>query len=110
MLGHWGPLAGGGEAPNGVDPGVSGRGPSGISGACEITNGGGFWAAVGVATTGFGVVDVTFTFRLDSVVVVVVVVESPLPKNFLKPPNQLDFLVVVSRESNGSGVITTSLL
>lgn len=50
------------------------------------------------------------------VVDVVVVVEVELavslllllPKNFLKPPNQPDFLVVVS--TSGAGVISISLL
>lgn len=88
---------------------MSGRGPNGISGACEMTSGGGFWGDVGVtAALGLGVGVVTMR-RLLSVVVVVVV--ASLPKNFLKPPNQLDFFVVVSvTESRGSGVISTSLL
>jgi len=68
-----------------------------------MTKGVGLWAAVGVTTTDFALV------AAGGAMVVVVVVES-LPKNFLKPPNQLDFLVVVSTASRGSGVICTSFL
>lgn len=69
-----------------------------------MTSGGGFCAAVGVTTSDFGLV------AAGGAIVVVVLVEPSLPKNFLKPPNQLDFFVVVSSDSRGSGVITTSLL
>lgn len=88
----------------GDELGVSGRGPSGISGACEMTNGGGFWAGVTAAA------DLTVLVAGLTVVVVVVVslLLLPPPKNFLKPPNQPDFLVVTS--TSGSGVISISLV
>lgn len=82
-VGHCGPCTG--EAPNGDEAGVSGRGPSGISGACEMTNGGGF-CTVGGVTAGRLVVVVVVL-----VVVVVVVVVSLLLKNFLKPQTSRTF-------------------
>jgi len=69
-----------------------------------MTSGGGLLAAVGVTTTDFGLV------TTGGAIVLVVVVVPSLPKNFLNPPNQLDFLVVVSTASSGSGVICTSFL
>ena len=98
-VGHCGPCAD--EAPNGEELGVSGRGPNGISGACEMTSGGGF-------CTGFAVLVVGRAVVVEVVDVVLLVVVSLLLNNFLKPPNQPDFLVVTS--TSGSGVISISLL
>lgn len=102
--GHCGPCRPGEELPpNGDELGVSGRGPSGISGACDITNGGGFCAG-GETATDRDVVVVVLVLGMG----VGVVVSLLLPKNFLKPPNQPLFLVVTS--TSGAGVISISLL
>lgn len=94
-------------APNGDELGVSGRGPSGISGACDITNGGGFCAGGAAAAIERGVVAAGAATLLVGAGVVVVSLLL-LPKNFLKPPNQPLFLVVTS--TSGAGVISISLL
>lgn len=100
--------------PKGEDSGVSGRGPSGISGAFGLMeNGGGFCAPAlfgctrGAFSVGWdGVGAGTFRGGNGVVVVVVVVVLSPPPPNHrLKKP---DFFVVCS--SGGAGVISISVL
>ena len=102
--GHCGPCPD--EAPNGEELGVSGRGPNGISGACEMTSGGGFCTGFPVLVVGLKVV--VLVEELLDVGVLRVVDSLLLPKNFLKPPNQPDFFVVTS--TSGSGVISISLL
>lgn len=97
--------------PKGEDSGVSGRGPSGISGAFGLMeNGGGFCAPAALGCTrgafscGWGGVGAG-KFRIGNGVVVVVVLSPPLLNKRL---NQPDFFVVCS--SGGAGVISISVL